>query len=75
MVEGGSWDKIVAGMYRGEYSKESYIATLFSFMAKYSIRINFVSKEFAPTFIYNSFKYFLRDNITKKSGGNHEQNN
>jgi len=67
MVENGSWEKIKAKMYTSEYKPQSYLATLYSYMARYNIQINFVTKDFAPEFILNTFFYHAREIL--KNGG------
>jgi len=61
LIEGGDWLKINQGMYRSDYKPQSFLATLYAYMARYDISINFTTKELAGQFIYSTFYYFLRE--------------
>lgn len=63
MVEGGSWDKIIEHKYRTELSERSYLASLFTFIHRYNINIQFIPAKYAGMFIYSQFYYFLREEI------------
>lgn len=61
LIEGGDWLKINQGMYSSEYKPQSFLATLYAYMARYNISIDFTTKELAGQFIYSTFYYFLRE--------------
>jgi ERCC4-type nuclease len=63
MVEDGSWDKIVEHKYRTELSERSYLASLFTFIHRYNIDIQFIPTKYAGMFIYSQFYYFLRQEL------------
>jgi hypothetical protein len=63
MVEDGSWDKIIEHKYRTELSEKSYLASLFTFVHRYNIDIQFIPAYFAGMFIYSQFYYFLREEL------------
>lgn len=63
MVEGGSWDKIIEHKYRTDLNEKSYLASLFTFIHRYNIDIQFIPAKYAGIFIYSQFYYFLREEI------------
>jgi len=63
MVEDGSFDKILTHQYRSETDPKSFYATLFTFDARYNAYVQFVERQNAGWFIYNKFRYFLREEI------------
>ncbi len=63
LIENGSWANINLQMYRSEYKPVSFLATLYAFMARYGISIDFTSEELAGQFIYSTFYYYLREKI------------
>ena len=64
MVEDGSWAKINNSDYQGAYRKNSYLATLYTFMSRYDLNVNFVAKELAGQFIYSTFYYYAREYLS-----------
>jgi len=63
MVENGDYQKIIEHKYRTDLKPASYYASLFSFQARYNIDIQFMPSKMAGWFIYNTFKYFLREEL------------
>ncbi len=63
MIENGSWENINLHMYRSEYKPVSFLGTLYAFMARYGISIDYPSKELAGQFIYSTFHYYMREKI------------
>jgi len=63
LVENGSWQNINSGMYQSDYKPVSFLATLYTFMARYGISVDFTTKELAGQFIYSTFHYYLREQI------------
>lgn len=68
MVEDGSWEAIEKGQYRTEYNPASFLATLNAYIARYGINVNFVTKQYAGTFIFALFNYHLREVILNYNG-------
>lgn len=68
MIENGSWEMIQNGRYGTEYKPVSFLATLNAYIARYGININFVTKDYAGTFIYALFNYHLREVILNYKG-------
>lgn len=64
LIEGGDWQKINEGLYRSEYKPQSFLATLYAYMARYNINIDFTTKELAGQFIYSTFYYYLREYLS-----------
>lgn len=67
LVQDGSYEKIIRHEYRTDLNEKSYLASLFSFQARYDINIQFISEKLAGWLIYSTFKYFLREELV--SGG------
>lgn len=63
MVEDGAWQKIIKHEYRTDLSEKSYLASLFSFQARYGIEVQFIDKNLAGWLICSTFKYFLRNEL------------
>jgi ERCC4-type nuclease len=63
MVEGGSWDRIIEHKYRTDLNEKSYLASLFTFIHRYNIDIQFIPVKYAGMFIYSQFYYFLRQEL------------
>jgi len=62
MVECSSgWDDIMNDSYNTKYNRTSFLATLFTYYYRHEMNINFVSKNNAGLFIYQSMYYFLRE--------------
>lgn len=68
MIEDGSWEMIQAGKYRSEYNPASFLATLNAYIARYCINIDFVTKDYAGTYIFALFNYHLREVILNFDG-------
>ena len=68
MIEDGSWEMIQNGRYGTEYKPASFLATLNAYIARYCIDINFVTKDYAGTFIFALFNYHLREVILNYNG-------
>ena len=68
MIEDGSWEKINAKLYRADYTVESFLATLYVFIARYNISVDFISKELAGQFIYSMFYYYIREYLKNYKG-------
>jgi len=63
MIEDGTMDKIVRNDYKGDYTVESYIATLFTFQSRYNFSFDFLDKKYAGLFILRTMKYHLREKL------------
>lgn len=63
MIEATGYDQILKHGYKTELNEKAFIASLFSFKYRYDIDIQFIGKDNAGKFIYNTFYYFLRENI------------
>ena len=68
MIENGSWEMIQAGRYGTEYNPASFLATLNAYIARYCINIDFVTKDYAGTYIFALFNYHLREVILNFDG-------
>jgi ERCC4-type nuclease len=63
MVENGSYSKLLGHKYNTQMSVESYKASIFTFKARYGILFEFVESSLSAMFIYNTFKYYLREKL------------
>ncbi len=63
MVEDGSYEKIMRHDYRTDFNERSYIASLFSFQARYEIEVQFIPAKLAGWFIFNTFYYYFRNEL------------
>lgn len=63
LVENGSWQNINSGIYRSEYKPVSFLATLYAYMARFNISVDFTNKELSGQFIYSTFYYYLREKL------------
>ena len=67
LVENGTYEKILEHKYRTDLNEKSYLASLFSFKARYGIEIEFISEKLSGWYIHQTFRYHLREFL--KSGG------
>ena len=63
LIEGGSWQDVMAGNYRSQYNKKSYLASLMTFIHRYRMQVIFVTKEDAGQVMVALFGYYLRELI------------
>lgn len=63
IVEGCTFNDLVNKVYATEMSKESFIATWFTFQARYDLTTQFISKEASGEYIFNTLKYYLREHL------------
>lgn len=60
MIEGDSYGDICSHNYRSQLKPMSFIGTLHSWEHRYNVPFIFIEKPYAPLYIYNTFKYWLR---------------
>jgi len=67
MVDSNIASQVMAGLPLkfAELNEKAFIASLFSFKYRYDIDIQFIGKENAGKFIYNSFYYYLREGLMR----------
>lgn len=63
LTEDGSYEQILRHNYRTDLNERSYIASLFAFQARYGIEVQFVPRKQVGWYIYNTFKYVLREEL------------
>lgn len=63
LIESGSWADVIAGNYRSQYNRKSYLASLMAFIHRYGIQVVFTTKENAGQIILGLFAYYLRELI------------
>jgi ERCC4-type nuclease len=65
LIEDASWDDIKNHNYRSKYNPNSYLATLYCYMARYNISVDFFKRYQCGEFIYSVFHYFAREMINE----------
>ena len=70
LVENGSYERIIQQRYNTELNCRSFMASLHTFQARYSIDIEFISSWLAWNYIYKVLYYFVREEL--KAYGNGE---
>lgn len=61
VIENASWLTLFRGSYRSKLPPKSFIASLFTWNARYNSPIWLVSKNESPVVIYNVIKYGVRE--------------
>lgn len=67
IVENGSFEDIKKHKYQSLYQPKSYLATLYTFMARYNMQVVFLNREYVSEYIYLMCYYQLRE-IIKNNG-------
>jgi ERCC4-type nuclease len=67
LIEDTNYADICEGKYRTEFPKESFVGSLHSFQEKYNCPFFFTDKEHSGRYIYNTFKYYLKDKLKPES--------
>ena len=65
MVEYASWEMIKDAKYSTDYSPNAFQASMYTFMARYNVMPIFLTKNYAPFFIHGTFKYYLREVLSR----------
>jgi len=63
MVEDGTYLQIMKHKYKTDLNERSYLASLFSFKARYGIEIEFIENKLSGWYMFQTFKYFLREEL------------
>jgi len=62
MIEDGNWRMLKDGVYDTQYNPKPFVATLKTYESRFEyIRINFIDSNLSAWWIYNTFKYYLRE--------------
>lgn len=61
MVEGGSFADMMAGNYRSEFDAGRLSASFFTFIQRYGLTVNFVSREYSGQYIIYTLYYFIKE--------------
>jgi ERCC4-type nuclease len=64
MIENNTYEDILLHKYISDFPVASYTASLMTFQVRYKMSFIFVSSISSANFIYNSFKYYLREYLT-----------
>jgi ERCC4-type nuclease len=63
LIEDSSYKDITQGNYNTKLEPNSFIASLHSFQEAYDSPFFFTDKEHSAAYIYNTFKYYLRNQL------------
>jgi len=64
LIEDSSYADICEGKYKTEFPKESFVGSLHSFQEQFNCPFFFTDKEHSGKYIYNTFKYYLKNILT-----------
>lgn len=63
LVENGSYKDIFEGRYNTEMKVNSYVGSMFTFIHRYNIDVQFCSNNYSGRYLYSLFYYFLREKL------------
>lgn len=63
MIEGATYEDILAHNYNTQYEPKSFVATLKAFESRYGIQTAFISKKAAGNYLYHTLYYELREHL------------
>ena len=63
MVESGNFDDMMNGIYKSEYSAKAFGGTFFTFIQRYKLTCNFVTKKHAGDYVVYQLYYFLKETL------------
>ena len=66
LIEDCSYSNICNGEYDTKLSENSFVASLHSFQEKYDCQFFFTDKQHSGEYIYNTFKYYLKNYLKHK---------
>lgn len=69
LIEGASWEAILAHRYKSRFSPKALIASLMAFQSRYDLRIMFCKAEVTGTLISNILKYEMRERLINMAEG------
>lgn len=65
LIEGGSYEKIMAHKYRTQFAPEAFLASLFAWQARYNAEIIFCEPETSGYLIRKILHYELRERLER----------
>lgn len=65
LVENGNLDMIFAGRYKTKFNRESYIASLMAWQARYGTQVLFCTSEISQVVIYKVLRYELKERLER----------
>ena len=65
LVENGNIDMIFAGRYKTKFNRESYIASLMAWQARYGTQVLFCTSEISQMVIYKVLRYELKERLER----------
>lgn len=69
LIEDSSYENICNGQYDTDFNANSFVGSLHSIQEEFNAPFFFTTKEFSGKYIYNTFKYYLK-NINKEINDN-----
>lgn len=67
LIEDSNYADICEGKYRTEFPKESFVGSLHSFQEQFNCPFFFTDKEHSGKYIYNTFKYYLKNKFKEQT--------
>lgn len=65
LVENASWDMLFAGRYKTKFNRDSYIASLMAWQARYGTQVLFCTSEISQMVIYKVLRYELKERLER----------
>lgn len=69
LVENASWDMLFAGRYKTKFNRDSYIASLMAWQARYGTQVLFCTSEISQMVIYKVLRYELKERLERMCEG------
>ena len=66
LIEDSNYGNICDGKYDTKFNSNSFVGSLHSIQEEYNAPFFFITKEYSGKYIYNTFKYFLRNKLKNK---------
>ena len=63
LVENSKWDDLFKGNYKSNMNLNSCLGSLFTFLHRYNIYINFIFKQNSANYIYKLFYYYIKEKL------------
>lgn len=63
LIEETNYSQISKGEYDTKFNNTSFIGSLHSFQETYNSPFFFIDKEFSGEYVYNTFKYYLKNQL------------
>ena len=61
MLENATYEDILRGNYQSKFPSKSFFASILTYQARYNLDVMFINSICSANYIYNRFRYYLRD--------------